>query len=177
MIFNNPERHNAMSLEMWEAHGRHPRRIRQGQECASWCSPAPAARLSFRAPIFPSSRTSAQSEEAIALYNATVERRYATVHDFPKPTIAMIRGYCIGGGLGLAVCCDMRICSDNSKFGVPAAKLGLGYGYPGLKRLFDLVGPSFAKEIFFTRASSTRGGAARWASSTGSCPTTSSRPM
>ena len=69
---------------------------------------------------------------------------------FPKPTIAMIRGYCIGGGLGLAVCCDLRICSDNSKFGVPAAKLGLGYGYPGVKRLVDLVGPAFAKEIFFT---------------------------
>ena len=62
----------------------------------------------------------------------------------------MIRGYCIGGGLGLAVCCDLRICSDNSRFAVPAAKLGLGYGYAGLKRLIDVVGPAFAKEIFFT---------------------------
>jgi enoyl-CoA hydratase/carnithine racemase len=62
----------------------------------------------------------------------------------------MIRGYCIGGGLGLALCTDLRICSDNSRFGVPAAKLGLGYGYVGVKRLVDLVGPSFAKEIFFT---------------------------
>ncbi len=62
----------------------------------------------------------------------------------------MIRGYCIGGGLGLAVCCDLRICSDNSRFGIPAAKLGLGYSYPGVKRLVDLVGPAFAKEIFFT---------------------------
>jgi enoyl-CoA hydratase/carnithine racemase len=62
----------------------------------------------------------------------------------------MIRGYCIGGGLGLAVCCDLRICSDNSKFAIPAAKLGLGYGFGGIKRLSDLVGPSFAKEIFFT---------------------------
>ena len=62
----------------------------------------------------------------------------------------MIRGYCIGGGLGLAVCCDLRICSDNSRFAVPAAKLGLGYAYPGVKRLTDLVGPSFAKEIFYT---------------------------
>ena len=62
----------------------------------------------------------------------------------------MIRGYCIGGGLGLAVCCDLRICSENSRFAVPAAKLGLGYGYAGLKRLVDLVGPAFAKEIFFT---------------------------
>ena len=52
--------------------------------------------------------------------------------------------------MGLASCCDIRICSPNSRFAVPAAKLGLGYDYPGLKRLIDLVGPSFAKEIFFT---------------------------
>ena len=62
----------------------------------------------------------------------------------------MIKGYCIGGGLGLAVCCDLRICSDNSKFGMPAAKLGLGYAYPGVKRLVDVVGPAFTKEIFYT---------------------------
>jgi enoyl-CoA hydratase/carnithine racemase len=62
----------------------------------------------------------------------------------------MIRGYCIGGGVGLALCCDMRICTEGSRFAVPAAKLGLGYRYDGLKKLVDLVGPSFAKEIFFT---------------------------
>ena len=62
----------------------------------------------------------------------------------------MIRGYCIGGGVGLSLCCDLRICSDNSRFAVPAAKLGLGYAYAGLKKLVDVVGPSFAKEIFYT---------------------------
>jgi enoyl-CoA hydratase/carnithine racemase len=62
----------------------------------------------------------------------------------------MIRGYCVGGGVGVASCCDLRICSDNSKFAVPAAKLGLGYAYAGLKRLVDVVGQSFAKEIFYT---------------------------
>jgi len=62
----------------------------------------------------------------------------------------MIRGYCIGCGVGLALCCDIRICSDNSKFGVPAAKLGLGYGFKGIKKLVDVVGPAYAKEIFFT---------------------------
>ncbi len=70
--------------------------------------------------------------------------------EYPKPTIAMIRGYCIGGGLGIAVCCDLRIATDASRFAIPAAKLGLGYGYTGVKRLTDLVGPSFAKEIFYT---------------------------
>jgi enoyl-CoA hydratase/carnithine racemase len=67
-----------------------------------------------------------------------------------KPTIAMINGFCIGGGLGIAIGCDMRIASDASKFGVPATRLGLGYGASGIKKLMDLVGPSFAKEIFIT---------------------------
>jgi enoyl-CoA hydratase len=90
------------------------------------------------------------SLEATRVYNQTVEKANASIYEFPKPTIAMIRGYCIGGGLGLAVCCDLRICSDNSKFAIPAAKLGLGYGYAGVKRLTDVVGPAFAKEIFYT---------------------------
>ena len=84
-----------------------------------------------------------------------------SIQEFPKPTIAMIRGYCIGGGLGLAVCCDLRICSDNSRFAVPAAKLGLGYAYPGLKRLTDVVGPAFAKRDFLHRASVRYRGGAR----------------
>jgi enoyl-CoA hydratase/carnithine racemase len=68
----------------------------------------------------------------------------------PIPTIAMIRGYCIGGGTAAAVCCDLRICTENARFGVPAAKLGLGYGLNRAQPLVDLVGPAFAKEMFFT---------------------------
>ena len=80
-----------------------------------------------------------------------VEKANAGVQEFPKPTIAMIRGYCIGGGLGLAVCCDLRICADNSRFAVPAAKLGLGYSYAGLRRLASTwSGPPLTREIFFT---------------------------
>jgi enoyl-CoA hydratase/carnithine racemase len=90
------------------------------------------------------------TKEAIDRYNVAVDHANTAIYEFPKPTIAMIRGYCIGGGVGLALCCDIRICSDNSKFGVPAAKLGLGYGYKGIKKLVDVVGPSYAKEIFFT---------------------------
>jgi enoyl-CoA hydratase len=88
--------------------------------------------------------------EAVRAYNAKSDATYTGIAEFPKPTIAMISGYCIGGGLGLATCCDLRICTDNSRFAVPAAKLGLGYAYAGLKRLVDIVGQSFAKEIFYT---------------------------
>jgi len=90
------------------------------------------------------------TEEGIAKYNATTEQAFSGVYDFPKPTIAMIRGYCIGGGMALATCCDMRIATQGSKFGIPAAKLGLGYDSKGVRRLVSVVGPSFAKEIFFT---------------------------
>ncbi|OYY06607.1 MAG: enoyl-CoA hydratase [Rhizobiales bacterium 35-68-8] len=90
------------------------------------------------------------SKEASDRYNTAVDHAYGAFYEFPKPTIAMIRGYCIGGGMGLAMSCDLRICSEGSKFAVPAAKLSIGYRYAGLKKLVDVVGPSFAKEIFYT---------------------------
>ena len=90
------------------------------------------------------------SEQAVKEYNATTDRLYARLHALSKPTIAMIRGYCVGGGVALAVCCDLRVAAEGSRFAIPAAKLGLGYRLPGLQRLIEVVGPSFAKEIFFT---------------------------
>src|SRR5512141_2979082 len=147
LTFNNPERHNAVSLEMWDA----------ASGILADFAADPAIRVVVltgaggKAFVSGADISKFESErsnkEAIDRYNASVDRANTAVYDFPKPTIAMIRGYCIGGGVGLALCCDLRICSDNSKFGVPAAKLGLGYSFPGVKRLTDLVGPSFAKEI------------------------------
>jgi enoyl-CoA hydratase/carnithine racemase len=67
-----------------------------------------------------------------------------------KPLLAMIHGFCIGGGLAIAIGCDLRICSDDARFGVPAARLGLGYHYSGMEKLMKLVGPAYTKEIFFT---------------------------
>jgi len=150
VIFNNPERHNAVSLDMWEA----AKRILDdfatddavrvvvltGAGGKAFVSGADISK-------FENERATVEAQRA---YNAKTDATYASIAEFPKPTIAMIRGYCIGGGLGLATCCDLRICTDNSRFAVPAAKLGIGYGYNGLKRLVDIVGPAFAKEIFYT---------------------------
>jgi enoyl-CoA hydratase len=86
----------------------------------------------------------------VARYNATTKRVYDKVEAFPKPTIAQIDGFCVGGGMALAVCCDIRICGQGSNFAIPAARLGLGYGFLGINRLANLVGPAFTKEIFFT---------------------------
>ena len=75
---------------------------------------------------------------------------YERLESFPKPTIAMIDGYCIGGGLNVAVCCDIRICSKKSQFAMPAAKLSLGYPFSSIKRLFDIMGPGMSKHFMFT---------------------------
>ncbi|CAN5281072.1 enoyl-CoA hydratase [soil metagenome] len=150
VIFNNPERRNAMSLEMWEActatmadYAKDPNIrvvVLTGAGDKAFVAGADISK-------FGDERA---SEEGVRKYNEAVEAAYASVHEFPKTTIAQIRGFCVGGGMGLASCCDLRIASEDARFAVPAAKLGLGYGYPGVKRLMDIVGPSFTKEIFFT---------------------------
>ena len=95
--------------------------------------------------------------KAAAIYDATLNRFWKALSDHPKPTIAMIRGYCIGGGLNIAACCDLRFCGEGSRFAVPAAKLGLGYGASTLRRLVALVGPQFALEILLTARQFTAG--------------------
>jgi enoyl-CoA hydratase/carnithine racemase len=150
ITFNQPEKRNAVSLEMWKA----------VEAAAGRFADDPAVRILILAGAggrafvsgadvskFESERASA---EAVAHYNAATKRVYDLIEAFPKPTIAQIDGFCIGGGVALALSCDLRICGAGSQFAIPAAKLGLGYGYPGIKRLVDVVGPSFAKEIFFT---------------------------
>jgi enoyl-CoA hydratase/carnithine racemase len=85
-----------------------------------------------------------------AHYEVITDKAMAHALHMTKPVIAMIRGYCIGGGLGVALSCDLRIATEQSRFGIPAAKLGVGYRYNGVQKLVDVVGPSAAKEIFFT---------------------------
>ena len=150
VTFNNPERHNAMSLEMWEATVHHLNEYAKDPEVRVLVLNGAGGKPFVSGADISKFEDERSSKEGIERYNAAVERGYATVHTFPKPTIAMIRGYCIGGGMGIASCCDIRICAPNARFAVPAAKLGLGYDFPGLRRLVDVVGPSFAKEIFYT---------------------------
>ncbi len=150
VIFNNPERRNAVSLDMWEA----------VEQAVDSFAVDPAVRVvvfsGAGGKAFVSGADISKfederaSKEAVKHYNDTTARAYQKIEGLAKPTIAQIDGYCVGGGVALAVCCDLRICGEGSRFSVPAAKLGLGYGFAGVKRLVNLVGPSFAKEIFFT---------------------------
>ncbi len=150
VIFNNPERHNAVSLEMWEATARILADFGKDPDVRVVVLTGAGGKAFVSGADISKFGDERSTVEAVAKYGITVENANSSIYQFAKPTIAMIQGYCIGGGLGLALCCDLRIAADNSRFAVPAAKLGLGYEYPGLKRLTDVVGPAFAKEIFFT---------------------------
>ena len=150
MIFNQPEKRNAVSFAMWQAI---PKIIADYEA-------DPAIRVIILTgageKAFVSGADISEfeekrgSEEAVKIYNAAGDHASEVISGATKPTIAMIRGLCVGGGVALALNTDIRICGTDSFFAVPAAKLGLGYRYSGLKRLVDVVGPSFAKEIFFT---------------------------
>ena len=150
LIFNNPERHNAVSLDMWARTAEILEGFAKDDAVRVVVITGAGGKAFVSGADISKFESERASLDATKVYNATVERANTGVYDFPKPTIAMIRGYCIGGGVGLALCCDLRICSDDSRFAVPAAKLGLGYPFHGLKKLVDVVGPSFAKEIFYT---------------------------
>jgi len=90
------------------------------------------------------------SAEAQAEYNRATAMGYLAVLNCPKPTIAKIKGVCMGGGLGLAGNCDLRFCSDDAKFRMPAARLGLGYAFEGIKRFAEIIGPANVSDLFFS---------------------------
>ncbi|TMH62483.1 MAG: enoyl-CoA hydratase [Betaproteobacteria bacterium] len=150
LVFNNPERRNAVSLDMWEAIPKvlgdfaADDAIRvvvlTGAGDKAFVSGADISQ-------FEKQRSTA---ETVAHYDEVGEKAQTRLKTFEKPVIAMIRGYCIGGGLNIANLCDLRIAADDSRFGIPAAKMGLGYRASSMKNLVDIVGKAAALEIMIT---------------------------
>ena len=150
IVFDNPAKMNAVSKAMWdeladamEAFDADPQVrvvVLEGAGDKAFVSGADISK-------FEDERANA---DRIKEYGESVNRSYGSVQHARTPTIAKIQGYCYGGGMGSAVCCDLRICSDDSSFCIPAAKLGVGYGPENTRVLMSLVGPAFTKEIFYT---------------------------
>lgn len=150
VTFNNPERRNAMSLEMWQGLGdamhalEHDESVRvvvmRGAGGKSFAAGADISE-------FEQHRANAEQKKS---YNDIASRAHRGMSQLGKPLIAMIEGFCIGGGLALALGADVRIATTASSFGIPAARLGLGYDYDGLAALARLVGPSTAKDMLFS---------------------------
>ena len=148
--FNNPSRHNALSVDMWEAvpalltRAETDDRVRlvvfSGAGEKSFVSGADISQFEdMRA-----------AREAVTRYEHMAENALMSIYHFSKPTLSCIRGFCIGGGVNVAISCDLRIASSDSVFSIPAARLGLGYRYSAMKNLVDLIGPGAAKDLFFS---------------------------
>jgi enoyl-CoA hydratase len=150
MQFNNPARHNAVSLDMWKSVPEIMTEFENDDQIRVVVLSGAGGKAFISGADISEFAEKRSSRENILEYNRIAGQANAAIIDFPKPTIAMIQGYCVGGGLGVALCCDLRLAAENASFAVPAAKLGLGYAFDGIKRLVDVVGPSFAKEIFYT---------------------------
>jgi enoyl-CoA hydratase/carnithine racemase len=150
MIFNNPERRNAVSLDMWRAIPEVLGAFEADPEVRVVVFTGAGDKAFVAGADISQFEAERSDSTAEARYSSASAAASAAMAGISKPTIAMIRGYCIGGGLAVALTCDLRICEAGSRFAVPAARLGLGYGFAGVKALIDVVGPAIAKEIFFT---------------------------
>jgi enoyl-CoA hydratase len=150
ITFNNLARHNALSVDMWGAvpallaQAEKDERVRlvvfSGAGEKAFVSGADISQ-------FEDQRA---AKEAVKHYEALAEEALMSIYHFTKPTVACIRGWCIGGGVNVATSCDIRIAASDAVFAIPAARLGLGYRYSALKNLVDLIGVGPAKDLFFT---------------------------
>lgn len=150
LTFDNPARHNAMTLEMWEAIPRIINGFNADEQVRVIVLRGAGNRAFVSGADISEFETVRSSVEETLRYDQIGDVATDSIYYSTKPTLAMIDGYCMGGGVAIAISCDIRIASEKSRFGIPAAKLGVGYQHPGLRKLMDLIGPSFTKEIFFT---------------------------
>ena len=150
LVFDHPERRNAVSLEMWQAI----------PDLAAALDADPSVRviglrgagdIAFVSGAdiseFASTRTGANAAQA---YEDTTATAFAALAGVGKPVVAAIHGFCVGGGMAVALTADLRIAADDAQLAIPAARLGLGYHAAGIDALVRLVGPSTAKEVLFT---------------------------
>jgi len=150
LVFDHPERRNAVSMEMWQAI----------PDLAAALDADPSVRviglrgagdIAFVSGAdiseFASTRTGANAAQA---YEDTTATAFAALAGVGKPVVAAIHGFCVGGGMAVALTADLRIAADDAQLAIPAARLGLGYHAAGIDALLRLVGPSTAKEVLFT---------------------------
>ncbi|MBV8190117.1 MAG: enoyl-CoA hydratase/isomerase family protein [Alphaproteobacteria bacterium] len=150
VVFNNPAKRNAVSLDMWDGFVGILQDFAKDPEIRCVVVSGAGGKAFVSGADISKFESERANAEAQVRYDAISKQGYESLYEFPKPTIAKITGYCIGGGMNLAACCDLRYCSDGARFGVPAARLGLGYGFMRIERLSRIVGLPRAMEFLFT---------------------------
>jgi enoyl-CoA hydratase len=150
ITFNNPARRNAVSLAMWQTLQRLVGELQRDDAIRTIVVKGAGDQAFVSGADISEFDALRSSPDTVRVYNRSAEEATEALRHVGKPTIAMIRGFCIGGGVSVALSCDLRIAAEGSRFGVPAAKLGLGYEFGGVRKLVEVVGPAYAKEIFYT---------------------------
>ena len=150
IILDNPNRLNAISLSMWEKIGSSLNKFKDDKNLRCIVLRGKGNKSFSAGADISEFNDNRSREKAVLKYDNVSKNTLDKIRIFPKPTIAIIDGYCIGGGLATALSCDIRLASEKSTFAIPAAKLGLAYDYLGIKRLREIVGPARAKYIFYT---------------------------
>jgi len=150
LIFNNPERRNAISVDMWEAIPQALERFAADGEIRLVVLAGAGDKAFVSGADISQFEKQRSGPEAVQHYEEIAEGAQLRLATFDKPLLAMIRGYCLGAGLNIANACDLRIASESARFGIPAARMGLGYRASSMKNLVDVVGPAYAREIMIT---------------------------
>ncbi len=150
LVFNQPEKRNALSLEMWKGIGEALASFNADPEIRLVVMRGAGGKAFISGADISQFEERRSSESSAAEYNAITERAWAGLTGLGKPLIAAIEGFCLGGGLAVAMKADIRIATKGSTFGIPAARLGLAYPTDSVRDLVALVGPSEAKRILFT---------------------------
>jgi enoyl-CoA hydratase len=150
LVLNRPRMRNAINVAMWSNIARVTAwLVKDDSVRAIVIRGAGTEAFASGADIteFPESR---KDTEASLRYTEITSAAYAAVRECPKPTMAMIYGFCMGGAVGLAMACDLRFAAEGSKFGIPAARLSIVYPPEAIGQLVDLVGPAYAKDILYS---------------------------
>ena len=150
LVLDNPARRNAIGGEMWRAIPKAMAEfdadpeirciVLRGEGTAAFAAGADISEFEQRR----------SSEADVNAYEALVDAAHHSIENSPKPVIALIHGFCVGGGMAVALSCDLRYADASSRFAIPAARLGLGYGVSGTNRLVATVGHAAAREIMFS---------------------------
>lgn len=145
-----PDKHNAISFAMWHALGRLMPLLAEDDDVdVVVLRGTPGGPFSAGADIAEFT-TLRRDPEGARRYGEAIEAGEQALIRFPKPTVALVEGFAIGGGTQLAVACDLRVCERGSRFGVTPAKLGIVYALGSTARLVEVVGPAWARWILLT---------------------------
>jgi enoyl-CoA hydratase len=150
VIFNRPKIRNAISLTMWGEIARLTDELAQEPSVRAVVYRGSGLEAFASGADISEFKEVRKDPETARLYNAQTAAAFEAMHRCVKPTVAMIFGYCMGGGMGIALACDLRFAATGAKFGIPAARLGIIYGADGVSQLVALVGPAYAKDILFS---------------------------